>query len=102
MGFLENETALMRLPCAYNPEEQAAGWYYYLENTLQFPFSAWYVEARPRTTGCDIRRQVRVIGLAELEDCEAEIDVLIDWEGDELPVPLRRLELVGRHRPIDG
>lgn len=25
---------------AYGPEEQALGWYYYLENKIQFPFSA--------------------------------------------------------------
>ena len=25
---------------AYGPEEQALGWYYYLEGTLQFPFTA--------------------------------------------------------------
>ncbi|BAC90901.1 calcium-binding protein [Gloeobacter violaceus] len=76
---------------AYGPEEQAMGWYCYLENTLQFPFSAWYVDRRPRTGG-DTKREVQVIGLADSEKCEAEIYVLIDWEGDELPVPLRSLE----------
>ena len=25
---------------AYGPEEQAMGWYYYLEEKLQFPFTA--------------------------------------------------------------
>ena len=25
---------------AYGPEEQALGWYYYLENQIQFPFAA--------------------------------------------------------------
>ena len=25
---------------AYGPEEQALGWYYYLESKIQFPFSA--------------------------------------------------------------
>ena len=25
---------------AYGPEEQAMGWYYYLENKIKFPFSA--------------------------------------------------------------
>ena len=25
---------------AYGPEEQALGWYYYLENKIRFPFSA--------------------------------------------------------------
>lgn len=25
---------------AYGPEEQAIGWYYYLDDVLQFPFTA--------------------------------------------------------------
>lgn len=25
---------------AYGPEEQAMGWYYYLQDTMQFPFTA--------------------------------------------------------------
>jgi hypothetical protein len=25
---------------AYGPEEQALGWYYYLENQIKFPFAA--------------------------------------------------------------
>ena len=28
---------------AYTAEEQALGWYYYLERTLQFPFMATYM-----------------------------------------------------------
>ncbi|WP_245595914.1 calcium-binding protein [Gloeobacter kilaueensis] len=76
---------------AYGPEEQAIGWYCYLENNLQFPFSARYIDRRPRS-GCDIVREVTVTGLAELEECEAEIYVLIDWDGDPLPVPLRKVD----------
>ena len=28
---------------AYGPEEQAMGWYYYLEDTIEFAFSAVYL-----------------------------------------------------------
>jgi hypothetical protein len=28
---------------ALGPEEQAMGWYYYIEEKLQFPFSAVYI-----------------------------------------------------------
>lgn len=31
---------------AYGPEEQALGWYYYLEGTLQFPFTAHCIARR--------------------------------------------------------
>ena len=39
---------------AYGPEEQAMGWYYYLENTLRSPFTAVCVADRaisPEYTG---------------------------------------------------
>lgn len=31
---------------AYGPEEQALGWYYYLEGKLQFPFPASVVSSK--------------------------------------------------------
>ena len=31
---------------AYGPEEQALGWYYYLEEKLQFPFTARCIAER--------------------------------------------------------
>ncbi len=31
---------------AYGPEEQALGWYYYLENKIRFPFQAKCVAAK--------------------------------------------------------
>src|SRR5579859_7401289 len=32
---------------AYGPEEQAMGWYYYLEDKLQFPFQAQCIASVP-------------------------------------------------------
>ena len=31
---------------AYGPEEQALGWYYYLENKIRFPFQAKCIVAK--------------------------------------------------------
>jgi hypothetical protein len=31
---------------AYGPEEQALGWYYYLENRIHFPFQARCIRAK--------------------------------------------------------
>ena len=31
---------------AYGPEEQALGWYYYLENKIRFPFRAKCIVAK--------------------------------------------------------
>jgi hypothetical protein len=31
---------------AYGPEEQAMGWHYYLQDMMQFPFTATYISKR--------------------------------------------------------
>mgnify|MGYP002777159226 FL=1 len=38
----ERETRIMMevVVDAYGPEERAMGWYYYLQDTMQFPFTA--------------------------------------------------------------
>ena len=63
---------------AYGPEEQALGWYYYLEGALPFPFTAGCLrELRisPLKTG----EQVRVIGMLPEEHCTHEMFVEIEW-----------------------
>jgi hypothetical protein len=42
---------------AYGSEEQALGWYYYLDDTLQFPFTARCIARRatsPLQVGDDV------------------------------------------------
>ncbi|HEY9620778.1 MAG TPA: calcium-binding protein [Crinalium sp.] len=76
---------------AYGPEEQAMGWYYYLQDTLQFPFTAVCVSKRrisPLKTGAT----VKVVDMAPEDECEREMFVEIEWEGDRLGVPLIQLE----------
>lgn len=76
---------------AYTPIEQAMGWYYYLENALQFPFTARCVVKRaisPLKKG----DEVEVIGMAPEEECEHEMFVLIRWTRHGLAVPLSQLE----------
>lgn len=76
---------------AYGPEEQAIGWYYYLDDKLHCPFSARCV-ARRRTSPLKPGDEVEVVGMAPEEDCEHEMFVLINWKGSELAVPLMQLE----------
>jgi hypothetical protein len=39
---------------AYDEEEQAMGWYYYLDNTLNVPFKAkWLTKGRPSKSEVD-------------------------------------------------
>ena len=78
---------------AYGPEEQAMGWYYYLEEHLQFPFLAKCISRRA-TSPLHIGDEVDVIGMAPEEECEREMFVLIRWERDGLGVPLAQLEMI--------
>lgn len=78
---------------AHDSEERSMGWYYYLADTLQFPF----------TTKCKSRRQisplkvgdaVEAVGMADADECQREMFVCIRWDGDTLAVPLAQLDPV--------
>jgi hypothetical protein len=75
---------------AYSPEEQALGWYYYLENTLQFPFLTRCVAERA-VSPLRVGDEVEVVGIAPEEECGHEMFVLTPWERRTLAVPLAQL-----------
>jgi hypothetical protein len=65
---------------AYGPEEQAMGWYYYLEGKLDFPFRAKCIAERvisPLREG----DAVEVTGMAPESDCQHEMFVTISVGG---------------------
>jgi len=75
----------------YGEAERAMGWYYYLEDRLEFPFTAKCVAARlisPLRTG----EVVEVIGMAPEDECEREMFVTIRWEKRKFGVPLSQME----------
>src|SRR5205085_10643500 len=76
---------------AYGPDEQAMGWYNYLDDTLQFPFSARCV-VRRATSPLEPGEEVEVVGMAPAEECEHEMFVLIQRKKRQLAVPLMQLE----------
>jgi Calcium binding len=76
---------------AYDPEEQAMGWYYYLADTMQFPFSARCV-ARRAISPLETGDEVEVVGIAPVEECQHDMFVLIQWSPRPLAVPLMLLE----------
>lgn len=78
---------------AHDGEEQALGWYYYLENQLQFPFTATCIARRP-TSPLKVGDEVEVIGMPGEEECMREMFVTIRWEKDGLAVPLSQLRPV--------
>ncbi len=76
---------------AYGPEEQAMGWYYYLEEKLHFPFTATCVDERtisPLHKG----DEVEILGMAPEKECQHEMFVMMRWERRGLAVPLSQLK----------
>lgn len=78
----------------YNEEEQAMGWYYYLENRLVFPFRARRV-AKRRVSPLQAGEVVEVFRMAPEEDCLHEMFVEVRWQGRTFGAPLSQLEGVG-------
>lgn len=77
---------------AYGPEEQAMGWYYYLEDNLKFPFITKCI-AKRAISPLRVGDEVDVIGMAPGEECEHEMFVLMRWEKEGLAIPLMQLEV---------
>ena len=76
---------------AYGPEEQAMGWYNYLSDTLQFPFTARCTADRA-ISPLEPGDEVEVLGIAPAEECEHDMFVFIRWKPRQLAVPLMQLE----------
>ena len=76
---------------AYTPEEQAMGWYYSLEDRLDFPFVARCIAERS-ISPLRVGDEVDVVGMAPEEACQHEMFVLIRCEHRPLAVPLVQLE----------
>ncbi len=76
---------------AYGAEEQAMGWYCYLEEKLSFPFRGKCICLRA-TSPLRKGQQVEVTELAGEEECEQEMFVTVSWEDRKLAVPLAQLE----------
>jgi Calcium binding len=75
---------------ACGPEEQAMGWYYYLENKIRFPLRAECIASKiisPLRKG----EIVEVRGLAPEDTCTRDMLVLIRWQGRDMAVPLSQL-----------
>ena len=75
---------------AYGPEEQAMGWYYYLKDTIEFPFSAVCCVKRSIST-LKTGDKVQVVGMADTKECEKEMFVNIRRGKNELAVPLSQI-----------
>jgi hypothetical protein len=76
---------------AYDAQEQAMGWYYYLEEKLQFPFAATCVAERaisPLHKG----DEVEILAMAPEKECQHEMFVMMRRERRGLAVPLSQVK----------
>lgn len=76
---------------AYDEVERALGWYYYLKDTLCFPFSAKCIDKRA-ISPLRVKDEVEVLDMAKEDECEHEMFVVIRWEKEGLAVPLSQLK----------
>ena len=86
----ENRIANEAIVDAYGPEEQAMGWYYYLDDKITAPFKAKCI-AKRSISPLEVGEEVDVLGMAPAGDCEREMFVMVKWQGRKLAVPLAQV-----------
>jgi len=79
---------------ANGPEEQAMGWYYYLDDKISFPFTAECIVTDKRTP-LELGEQVTVMQMSGEDYCEHEMYVEIFWKGKVLAIPLIQIKPLG-------
>lgn len=87
----ENRIAMEAIVDAYGPEEQALGWWCYLDMKMTFPFKARCVKTRS-VSPLKVGEKVEVLRMAPEGDCMHEMFVLIRFMDRTLGVPLAQLE----------
>ena len=78
---------------AFGAEEQAMGWYYYLKETITFPFYAKCITKRA-ISPLRVGDEVEPYAMAPEQECKHELFVMMRWEKDGLAVPLSQLEVI--------
>jgi hypothetical protein len=79
---------------AYGPEEQAMGWYYYLQDKLQFPYQAQCVASVP-TSPLRKGEKVEIRKMAPENSCANDMLVMTRWNNRNVAVPLSQLKPMG-------
>ncbi|MGI8912457.1 MAG: calcium-binding protein [Chloroflexota bacterium] len=89
----EERIAMEIIIDAYGPEEQALGWYTYLEERLTFPFQTSCVTERA-ISPLQVGDAVEIVGMAPQEECTQEMFVETPWGHQRtLAVPLAQLQV---------
>ena len=76
---------------AYDSQERAMGWYYYVADHCNYPFKARCIETR-RISPLEINEEVEVLSITEEAECEKEIFVEVKWNNRDFAIPFSQLE----------
>ena len=87
----EHRISMEAIVDAYDSEEQAMGWYYYLDDKIQFPFEAKCTRER-RVSPLNVGEHVQVLCMAPEDECMREMFVEIQWSDRTFGVPLAQLQ----------
>jgi hypothetical protein len=85
---------------AYGPQEQAIGWYCYLESNLSFPFRARCIKSNvvsPLQKGEIVEARC----MAAEDACLCDMLVLVRWQGRNLALPLSQLAALDADHTTD-
>ena len=75
---------------AYHEEERAMGWYYYLEDNLNFPFSAKWLDSR----NPEKEKNVNVIDLSSTDDCLHDMFVEVEYKNEQYSAKLKHIKAI--------
>lgn len=90
----EERIAMEAIVDAYGSDEQAMGWYYYLDEKMEFPFKARCIREM-KISPLQLDEKVPVLGMVSENGCLNEMFVEIEWSGRRFGVPLSQLEGIG-------
>lgn len=76
---------------AYDSEERAMGWYYYVAEECDFPFKAKCI-SEERTSPVNKGEVVEVLGISPADECDKAIYMDIQWNDRKLAIPLSQLK----------
>jgi hypothetical protein len=78
---------------AYNEEERAMGWYYYLQDTIQFPFDAIWTSSSKKSTKPSVR-EVEVVDMADTDECLSDMRVEVAYNDETFTARLSEIQPV--------
>lgn len=86
---------------AYGAEEQAMGWYYYLDGKISFPVAVRCIAQRS-ISPLSVGDEMTIVGMAPESECMTEMFVELPWGKRTLAVPLAQLKPVGLDEDADA